>query len=407
MRHRNQWMESRPGLRDVTWISCALCLVSCTTSYPIEERDAGSPPDGAMLVDGGTDGSNLPEGKCRLASGLDLLVLVDNSNSMAEEQESLRDALPELIRLLTEPQDLDGDGHPDWLAVREVNVAVITTDMGTAGYPLPTCREPEFGDDARFVGPPPDAPPECADVPARMLTYRADGEMSPEQFARKVACLTMQGIGGCGFEQHLEAILKALTPSSSSIRFFRGTTGHGDGVNADFVRPDSMLGVLVLSDEEDCSWRDPDLVNPMSPTYAGNLNLRCFHYPHALHPVSRYVEGLRALRADRPDLFALAFVTGIPVDLSGDVMRREDADRILDDPRMAETIDPSMPSRLRPSCSEPGRGIAFPPRRMVELAGHFPGQATVHSICREDLTETARAIARLFGRRACLEYESR
>ena len=33
--------------------------------------------------------------------------------------------------------------------------------------------------------------------------------------------------------------------------------------------------------------------------YTGSLNLRCFMYPGALHPVDRYIDGLLALRAER------------------------------------------------------------------------------------------------------------
>jgi len=53
----------------------------------------------------------------------------------------------------------------------------------------------------------------------------------------------------------------------------------------------------------------------------------------------------------------------------------------------------------------PGRGIAFPPRRLVSLArGLGRERATVQSICQEDFTPAAAAFARLFGRRACTRF---
>jgi hypothetical protein len=110
-----------------------------------------------------------------------------------------------------------------------------------------------------------------------------------------IACVAAMGTGGCGFTQPLEAALKAVTPTTSSITFAMGTVGHGDGVNAGFVRPDSLLVVLVLTDEDDCSALDPDLFNPSSARYTGALNLRCFMYPEAVHPMSRYEDGLFAL----------------------------------------------------------------------------------------------------------------
>ena len=47
-------------------------------------------------------------------------------------------------------------------------------------------------------------------------------------------------------------------------------------------------------------------------------------------------------------------------------------------------IDPMMPTRLRPSCNVPGRGIAMPPRRIVRTAQVLEAsgaQTIVESIC--------------------------
>ena len=52
-------------------------------------------------------------------------------------------------------------------------------------------------------------------------------------------CIGMVGDGGCGFESPLEAMKRALD-------------GHST-VNAGFLRPDSTLAVVVLTDEDDCS----------------------------------------------------------------------------------------------------------------------------------------------------------
>ena len=67
------------------------------------------------------------------------------------------------------------------------------------------------------------------------------------------------GTEGCGFEQQLESMLKALTPSDSSIRFEMNTAGQGDRANAGFVRPDSLLAIIVVTDEDDGSTIDPQL----------------------------------------------------------------------------------------------------------------------------------------------------
>lgn len=320
---------------------------------------------------------------------VDLLFMVDNSNSMSEEQESLAAELPRLVEVLV-TGDLEGDGRREFTPVRSLHLGVVTSDMGTGGFLVPTCTEPDFGDDGVLVtrgG----SGAGCAESYPTFLEWRTDGVAAPGELAGDFACLAAMGTGGCGFEQQLEATLKALTPSSSDLRFERGTTGHGDGANAGFVRPDSVLGVLLLTDEEDCSAEDSELFNPSSSIYSGNLNLRCFSYPGALHPVERYVDGLAALRRDRPESLVVAAITGVPADLVSDP-DRIDYDAVLSDPRMQEVVDFTDGNRLMPSCNTPGRGIAFPPRRIVRTVQAFGDRGIVQSICQEDFSPAIRGI---------------
>src|SRR5690606_37853008 len=169
------------------------------------------------------------------------------------------------------------------------------------------------------------------------------------------------------------------------------TTGHGDGANSAFVRTDSILATILLTDEEDCSAADPELFDPTSSTYGPTeLNLRCFNHPEAVHPVSRFTNGLKALRADPQDVI-FAAIAGVPTDLVSDPTAI-DYDAILSDGRMIETIDPDMTNRLLPSCNVEGVGVAFPPRRIVQVAQSFGSNGVVQSICQEDYTPVVDAI---------------
>ncbi|MCZ7677264.1 MAG: hypothetical protein M5U28_00140 [Sandaracinaceae bacterium] len=368
-------------------------------------------PDGAPLP--WDAGVVLLTSKCEEPTGIDLLFVVDNSNSMTEEQESLAEQLPALVRALVDPPDRDGDTEPDWLPIVDLHVGVVTTDMGTGGFTVPTCARADFGDDGilRTAG---RADVEgCASTYPSFPTY-AGG--SADAFAFDASCVVRTGTGGCGFEQQLEAALKALSPAAPTAytgpsyeppTFFRGTSGHGDRENRGFLRDDTLLAVVIVTDEEDCSAHDPDLFNPSSLVYGGtDLNLRCFaHQDQAVHPVERYVTGLSALRASRPDLLALGLVVGVPEDLAVESPSYDQFRAMLADDRMQERVDPTMPNRLVPSCDTP-RGIAFPPRRLVSLAqGIGPGRSTVQSICQADFTPVAAALARLFGQRACRRFE--
>lgn len=325
---------------------------------------------------------------------VDLLFMVDNSNSMAEEQASLNEQFPRLISVLA-TGDTNADGTPEFPPVRSLHVGVVSSDMGTGGNTVPTCSEPMFGDDGVLNNTGNTALAGCmATYSPAFLTFEPATGADPAAFARDFQCVAQLGTGGCGFEQQLEAVLKAVTPSTSPVTFFGGTVGHGDGRNAGFLRATSLLAIVMVTDEEDCSAADPELFNPTSSVYPGDLNLRCFMYPGAVYPVERYVDGLVALRPISPELLVYAAITGVPTDLVANPSII-DYDAILADSRMQEEIDPAMPTRLKTSCNVPGRGVAYPPRRIVQVANLLQdrGAGTViQSICQSDFSPALNAI---------------
>ncbi|MCB9596448.1 MAG: hypothetical protein H6719_27240 [Sandaracinaceae bacterium] len=339
---------------------------------------------------------------------VDLLFLVDNSFSMSQEQASLITELPRIVDILASGDfDQDGDGpgdgemnDPDFEPVRSLHIGVITPDMGTGGYPVMSCREPDFGDDGTLLTRGRTDIAGCMASYPPFFTFEPASGSSPADFARDVACVATTGTDGCGFEQQLEAMLKALSPSAPTSwtadgyappTFFRSTYGHADLVNDGFIRPNSVLAIIPLTDEEDCSARDPALFDASGPYSASNPNLRCFASPEALHPIDRYVDGLLALRRDRSHL-VYAPIVGIPEDLVPAAGESPDWDRLIsDDPalrddRMEERVDPTSGTRLVPSCNVPGRGEAYPPIRMLRVAQRLEEAGvgvTAQSICQE------------------------
>jgi hypothetical protein len=329
---------------------------------------------------------------CTRANGeLDLLMVVDNSNSMSEEQASLAMQLPRVAEILA-TGDLDGDGVQDFPAVESLQVGVVTADMGTGGFSVPTCAESSFGDDGVLRTAGNTAIVGCDPSYPTVARYEADDPASDAtRFAHDVGCVAVTGTGGCGFEQQLEAALKAVTPSTAPMSFAEDTRGHADGANAGLIRPTSVLTVLQVTDEDDCSASDPELFNPASSVYSGDLNLRCHLHPGAVHPVGRYVDGLLSLRGD-PANVIFASIAGIPPGTGG---ASPDYAALLADPLMQEEIDPAMPTRLRPSCDVAGRGFAYPPRRLVETTRRIDergGAGVLASICDEDFTPALDAI---------------
>ncbi|MBW2462701.1 MAG: hypothetical protein JRH11_13710 [Deltaproteobacteria bacterium] len=343
-------------------------VVGCTASHGGPRGDAGG--DSALPPLVATD-------------ELDLLFVVDNSGSMTEEQVSLYLSFPKLFADLSPLYD-------------SIRVGFITTDMGTGGFGVPTCSEPNFGDDGvlRTTG--------NTAIDGCMASYPSFIEYTPASddsasFALDAACIGVVGTGGCGIEQQLEAMLKAVTPSTQGPSgrfdgsFGMGTVGHADGINGGFLRPDADLAVVIVSEEGDCSALDPEIANPASSVYTGDYNLRCFRYPDALQPVERYTDGLLAGRDPRRLHYLL--ISGVPTDAIGTGFAT-----ILAHRYMQEQIDPDMPTRLRPSCNVAGRGFAFPPRRMVELGRQLEARgaaASIQSICQGDFVPPMHALVEM------------
>ncbi len=389
------------------------------------------PDGGALAPDGGV--ADIDPCERIEVRNLDLLFVVDNSGSMREEQEALQREFPKLIRALT-TGDREGDGVVDFPPLESVHLGVVSSDMGLVGIQgIPGCEN--LGDDGIMNNIPNPALPDCPASLPRFLTYTA-GEHDPDETASDFACVAMLGSEGCGFEQQLEAGLKALWPATDPRVTFLGDlnglgqTGHGDAENAGFLRDaagedTSALGVIVVSDEEDCSSLDtvhftPDIyLDPNDPLAMQDLNLRCFFNAHNLYPVDRYINGFKALRPGLEQLVFFGAIVGVPpelvnegalsmVNFEDEAAREEYYQGILDHPQMQEVPDPDRTpeqgGNLTPSCStESGR--AYPPRRIVEVARGFGANAMVQSICQSDFGPAIDVIVGAIGRtvdQACI-----
>jgi hypothetical protein len=81
----------------------------------------------AGRVDGGDSGDAAPTG-----SRLDLLLMIDNSGSMRDNQQNLMTQFRPLLTQLTSPSD----GSPP---VRDLHVGVVSSDLGTPGTSIRGC----------------------------------------------------------------------------------------------------------------------------------------------------------------------------------------------------------------------------------------------------------------------------
>lgn len=189
-------------------------------------------------------------------SKLDLLLMIDNSRDMLEKQRLLSDAVTSLLAELT-------------VTVHDIHVGVISSSLGNHGAdPTDVCGTASDDDHSRLIGA----------LRPGIETWQNSGFLvwDPAQSAtppgltslptfkdRASALVLAAGDTGCGFEASLEAWYRFLVdpePPLTVVRngagFVTTVTGFDQAVLGQrqlFLRPDSVLAIVALSDENDCS----------------------------------------------------------------------------------------------------------------------------------------------------------
>lgn len=351
-----------------------------------------------------------------LANSVSILVVMDNSGSMGEEQARAAPALGALAEGLT-------DAGVDW------RMGFTTTDNGNpwcsgttpegGGMRLSSCRsrQSEFVFDGATSIDFTDAA--CLDfceqdsISILPTTVEDGGEASVRPWfqsiggesnldggslAASIACAAPQGINGCGFEQQLESMQKAVLRADTD----------GDA-NFGFVPPDALLVVVIITDEADCSyngdhesiflpegerifWSNPDSPTPTSAVCwnagvsckgsdCASVNLDVFGVDTTpddavLRPVSRYIDGIGASNAAM-----VMLVAGVADD--GTVTYEDSLD-----PLHQEGFG------IGPGCDSAEAGPATPPVRQRELAQAHPldGGRSLFSVCSPEYSQPMNAV---------------
>ncbi|MDI1481505.1 hypothetical protein [Polyangium sp. y55x31] len=232
-----------------------------------------------------------PPSAAARANKLDLLLVVDNSRNLDAAQGLLVETLPYLLDRLTRPACVNGFGtvvsetasleEPcpigvrDFAPVRDIHIGVISTSIGGHGADVCSPASPSFDP--------------TANDRARLLTRAASGgavptwenkgflawdpgeELSPPGDAdlgalgaKLAEVVGGAGTKGCGYEAQLESIYRFLVDPEPYLDItLEGNKAVPSGVDdvllqqrEDFLRPDSLVAVLLLTDEDDCSTRD-------------------------------------------------------------------------------------------------------------------------------------------------------
>jgi len=250
---------------------------------------AGGGGTGGKGGAGGSGGSAGGGNPNATADKLDLLLMVDNSLSMDQKQTLLAESIEYLLGRVTTD-----------LGVRDIHVGVITSALGDHGSA-----------DVCFMGSTPDA---TYDDKAQLVpTVRATGALSswndsgflvwdPGQTASPAGSADLDafsvqvgqhilgaGAHGCGYEGVLESWYRFLVdPEPVASMTNDGTNSVRGPVNqvllaqrAAFLRPDSALAIVMLSDENDCSVLDENGSSGWLLPYKGGPSTNSVRMPRA------------------------------------------------------------------------------------------------------------------------------
>ena len=192
-----------------------------TTEVPTGSGDAGDPTDTGLKLDVAADTTTAAPGEG--CPSVDILFVIDNSGSMADQQESLVESFPGFIAAVQ--AQLGG--------ARSYHIGVTTTDI----YPenAPNCID--IGDLITQTGGPSSSAMNCQ--PFASGTRYLD-ETEPDLGA-KFACMGRIGTGGSSDERPIRGMLNALKPENNAPQ----------GCNALFSRPEALLVVVLITDEDD------------------------------------------------------------------------------------------------------------------------------------------------------------
>ena len=386
---------------------------------------------------------------------LDMVFMVDNSPaSMPPKVAKMNAQFPKLIAALKDPND---GTLPD------LRVAIIDSDLGTGNALSPGSCGTKFladgtaspyGDLGRFQML--SSPTACSfNAGAEFLEYKAGTALNYTGDINTVfACLTGNlGTLGCGEEHQLQAFEFALA-------------AHGIGnekQQADFMRGNAYLGLVFLTDEDDCSAAQMDGMFGDKPELRSETgSLRCATrshmcggqkltnsppgYPtdssftHAfkdcqarmgdecaqgtdtsvptdcnpLRSVKTMADEMKALKADPDNQILVAGIFGWPLS-DADMAMAQYKIAPLPNPNTADTQHPTMydywpvcyDPTMPPSTLDPATGFPTGAAGMGATGGlresafvdEFGDNGLKFSICQTDFTQTMTTIGQTIAKK--------
>jgi hypothetical protein len=253
-------------------------IVTVSGSSTGDETTGGEPLPTDTDSFGSSGDPFAPMFECEL---IDFVFVVDNSLSMADEQENLVASVPGFVQAIQ-------TALPD---VEDIRVGVVDTDT-----------YPGLGNPDPLDACPADADCSSCDYALGALLSKPASAMDPstscsfgtempymdgmsDTFATEFECAAIVGTDGNPVEQQASALVQAVSDPLNTA----------DGCNQQFLRDDALLVFLVISDEED------DVEDPPEPQ-GGSLG----------EPAAWYEAVLAAKGGEPNNAVALGLLGGSP-----------------------------------------------------------------------------------------------
>lgn len=318
------------------------------------------------------------------ARELDLLFVIDDSTNLDMEIQ-----LAEMSGVLLDRVAAAAGELPS------LHIGVVTSDLGTTGSLAPDAPGPAIGSPGQggCAGNGKDGVLQTSGAPVTgmFVVDEPDGSGGRStnytgELAAVLESMLVVGGGGCGFEQSFGALRRGLS----------------NPVNSAFLRPSAQLAIVMLADEDDCSFLDPALV-AADPTTLGTLeSFRCTKQGIVCDQPLDEVGVKTGCRSNEASPYVEA--TGLTVDF----LRELKPDRSM--VRVGALVgDPAhVTIALRPppgggipapglssACGYNGLNAAYPGVRYRELVDRLGSQATLTSSCASDYAANLHAIAQV------------
>jgi hypothetical protein len=261
---------------------------------------------------------------------VDLLFMIDDSLSMASKQQLLAGSIPLLVERLIAPACVDATGNPtgenatldgvcdvgvpEFPPIENLHVGIITSSLGDHGS-NDVCSEaanaenvangfsPSFYNDLAQLLPSVrpasslaswnesgflvwDPRTDAADLHSNLTQHETNAATFIADVRQQA---TAPGEAGCGYESSLEAWYRFLVDPEPVTSLTNDGTGSRRGsVNgtvlaqrAAFLRPDSLVAIVMMSDENDCSIIDEEQTLGWLVPFKGGVDQLNWHMPRA------------------------------------------------------------------------------------------------------------------------------